>query len=409
MNKSIIFEVAERCADWMVTNQVTDRLDANKGRSVNIFDKTTDKCYMTTSWETGIMCMGLLAMYKRTGKQNYLDAAELAGRFIMSLQVMDQRQERYYGTFREVSPQAIEFCPRDASTAAWALVWLYETLRCPEYLDRAVLFGNWHLKYGMCDGWPLHGIFMDGELTDHYAKGSFQSGTGLFYHDLFMMTGDSRYITQGMKPIAQIYRDEFFNEDGSLVMYRDVFSNKDISKKIETIFGNNMHKYNDDFGNAMLQAAADVFDDESYREKARKYALWLSGIQDEDGGYCNGDAPSGVPVSLMYFNDLGEYYNDKKLLSAKDKTLKKLLSMQYQDTGDKRLDGGFQGTTHNFGKEQREKGMGKISVDMRTSAYALNVLLRLESKLENVWMSRANIKFTDPLFTLKEKPYLFKW
>jgi DNA-binding LacI/PurR family transcriptional regulator len=33
--------------------------------------------------------------HKRTGAQLYLDRAELAGRYIMSLQVMDHRQERF--------------------------------------------------------------------------------------------------------------------------------------------------------------------------------------------------------------------------------------------------------------------------------------------------------------------------
>jgi hypothetical protein len=409
MDKTSLFAAAERVADWMVANQVTDRLDANKGRSVCVFDKTTDFYQMTTSWETGIMCMGLLAMYKRTGKPLYLDRAELAGRFIMSLQVMDQRQDRHYGVFREVSPQAIEFCPRDATTAAWALVWLYETVKNPEYLDRAILFGNWHLKHGMCNGWPLHGVFMDGQFTDHYAKGSFQSGTGLFYHDLFMMTGDSRYIEQGLRPIAETYRKDFFYRDGGLVMYREVFSNKDISAAMSEPSGHDMHKYNDDFGNAMLQAAADIFGDESFRETASKYALWLAAHQDLDGGFGNGGAPSGVPVALMYFNDLGGYYKNTELLAARDKTLAKLLAMQYQGTGDQRLDGGFQGTMHNFDAAAREKGAGGTSVDMRTSAYALNALLRLESNLENVWLGRNNAKFSDPLFSINEKPYLFKW
>ena len=111
----------------------------------------------------------------------------------------------------------------------------------------------------------------------------------------------------------------------------------------------------------------------------------------------------------MYFNDLGERYQDEKLLAARDKALEKLLSMQYENTGDQRLDGAFQGTAHNFGAADRAKGAGKVSVDMRTSAYALNALLRLESKLENVWLGRNNTKFVDPLFGIKENPYEFKW
>ena len=83
-----------------------------------------------------------------------------------------------------------------------------------------------------------------------------------------MATGDARYIEQGMRPIAETYRDKFFNPDGSLILDRDIFTGKDISEKLSG--DNSMHKYNDDFGNAMLQTAAEIFGDESYRDTARR-------------------------------------------------------------------------------------------------------------------------------------------
>ena len=180
MNANNLLDIAEKTANWMVVNQISDRLDANKGRTINYYEPASKRFSLTTSWETGGVCMGLLAMHKRTGEKIYLDRAELAGRYIMSLQIMDPREDRYYGAIRECTPQSLEFCPRDATTAAWALIWLYESTKNSEYLDRAVLFGNWHMKHGMYKGWPLWAVIMDGEFTDCFARGSFPSGPGLF-------------------------------------------------------------------------------------------------------------------------------------------------------------------------------------------------------------------------------------
>ncbi|MFA5863492.1 MAG: hypothetical protein WC975_02270 [Phycisphaerae bacterium] len=405
MDKNSLFSVAEQTAQWMIANQVFNRLDANKGRTINCYESVSGHLDLTTSWQTGGVCMGLLAMYKRTGEKAYLDRAELAGRYIMSLQVMDPRQECYYGTIRECTPQSLEFCPRDATTAAWAFIWLYEATQNSEYLDRAILFGNWHMKHGMYKGWPLWAVFMDGEFTDYYARGSFQSGTGLFYHDLFMATGDTRYIEFGLEPIARIYRDEFFLEDGSIIPQRDVFTNKITKLKPQTV-ETDIHGFNDDFGTAMLQAAADLFGDESYRQTARKFAHWLADHQESDGGFRNKKAEvhSAVPMAMMYFDELGTFFRDEKLLAARDKALTKLLSMQVSGTGDVKLDGGFRGMFDTL--KSREEDM---CVHMRTSMYALIALLKLEGKVSGVWLGNKNRRFIDPLDQSEEIPYQFKW
>jgi hypothetical protein len=275
-----------------------------------------------------------------------------------------------------------------------------------EYLDRAILFGNWHMEYGMYNGWPLHGIIMDGQFTDRYVKGSFQSGTGLFYYDLFMQTGNSQYIDKGMRPIAENYRDYFFNEDGSLIMQRDIFSNKVVIDERPSAVEHNIHHFNDDFGNSMLQAAAVLFDDESYRRAAYSFAKWLAANQNEDGGFNNSteEVYSAVPMVMMYFDELGRFYDDKVLLDARDKALNKLLSSQFDNTGDKRLDGGFKGRL-----EGVSDSTGERCVNMRTSMYALIALLKLESELEDIWLGSHNRPFIDPLRKLKDTPYIFKW
>jgi hypothetical protein len=161
--------------------------------------------------------------------------------------------------------------------------------------------------------------------------------------------------------------------------------------------------FNDDFGGAMLQTASDLFKDEKYRKGAYKYTQWLAEHQDADGGFCNGTHPSAVPTALMYFHDLGEYYRDEKLLSTREKTLNKLFDMQFDNTGDLRLDGGVKGR---YEGPENFPGGGDICVNNRVSSYTLNALIKLESDLEEIWLGRNNKKFIDPL---KERQRTRTW
>ena len=406
MDKSIIFERVKTAVDHMLRHQVINRLDANQGRTLNVYNSVSGLEYYTTSWETGTFMACLLAMYKRTGDPMYLDRAEHAGHYIMSLQVMDHRDPTRYGAIRECTPQSVEFCPRDATTAAWCLVWLYEATKKAEYLDRAILFAEWHLRNGMCGGWPLWAIFMDENNFKFYAKGSFQSGTGLFYHDLFMQSHDPRYIEQGLRPIAETYIRDYFREDGSLITERSIFANQPQNRSGDNSVEANMHSYNDDFGNPMLMAASDIFKDEKFRDHARKFARWLASVQLEDGNFFNGKktVSSAVAQALMYFDELGRYYNDPILLAAAEKTFNKVLDMQLLDTDDPKLYGAFEGMADETCSDTRKL------IQMRTNAYMVIALLKVEGKIRNFWLGgEHNDKFIDPLCDTSLPPYKFKW
>lgn len=387
--KGRLLDRATACAEWMIRNQVTDRFDANRGRSIRSYDHHTGEKVLTGNWMTGSMLCGLLALWKRTADDAYLTAAELAGRYIMSLQVMDG-DDPHFGAIREITPQSIEFAPRDATSGAWGMVWLAEATGSDLYLRCARLFGDWLVEKGMYRGWPLYAIYMDPKLDNFYSRGSFQSGAGLFLHDLFMLTGDTKYIERGLLPIATIYRDDFINDDGSLVLERDPFTNEITSPKpdAERL---PQHAYNDDFGAAMMIAASRLFGDDSYIRKASFFAHWLADHQDADGGFQGGTIPSAVPVSEMIFRDYGTILGDAKLLKSADMSLEKLLEMQFLDTGDPCIDGGFYGSYEGV----EEKRWGRVNVNMRSSAYALIALIKAESDLADIWLGIHNKPFQD--------------
>ena len=407
MDKSIIFDRLQAAADNMIASHIVNRLDANSGRVLRDYNARTGLKGYSGNWCTGIFMACMIAMYKRTGKAEYLERAEASAQYIMSLQILDSRDMRYFGMFRETTPQSMECLPRDATTAAWCLVWLYEATGKAEYLDRAVLFANWHLQYGMANGWPLWAIMRDKDYTNFYTKGSFQSGTGLFYHDLFLFTGDARYIDKGLKPIADQYIEQFFYEDGGIIREIGVFNGKEQNRNRTDVVELDMHAFNDDFGNQMLMAASDIFEDDKYRDQARKFAHWLVRHQQEDGNFFNGAkyVTSAVPIALMYFDELGRYYNDQVLLDAAERTFKKLRDMQIFESEDPYLKGAFEGMPYCAEDDPR------TCTQMRTNAYSVIALFKLEGKIKNFWLGgEHNRKFVDPIFIYdKSNPYPFKY
>ena len=386
----LLLDRAILCAEWQVRNQVKDRQDANRGRFIRSYDQATGQTALTGNWQTGTALMALLAVYRRTGDARYLEAADFAGHYLMSLQVMDQ-SEKYYGAIREITPQSIEFAPRDATSAAWAFVWLYNFTGNETYLKRAILFAEFHLKYCMCEGWPMYACYMDNALDDFYARGSFQSGTGLFYHDLFMASGDPRYIAQGLRPIADNYCKYFICEDGSLGQEREIFTwqTKESASKQENVHIR-MHMFNDDFGVPMLQAAAEIFKDENFRLAALRFVRWLAVNLPKH--YEKID--SALPMGAMYFSDFGHRYKDQKLLDACEWAVETLLKTQYLNTGDSKLDGAFHGS---YEGPPGATGGGKCCINNRTTSYSLIALIRLENEPENIWLGGRNRKFIDPL------------
>ncbi len=141
----------------------------------------------------------------------------------------------------------------------------------------------------------------------------------------------------------------------------------------------------------MMIAASRLFGDPSYMQKASLFAHWLAKHQDEDGAYEGGKIPSAVPVTEMIFRDYGTLLNDDGLIRAADRTLAALLDMQYLETGDPCIDGGFQGVYE--GVERRR--WGRTCVNMRASGYALIALLKAESDLADIWLGRHNKPFQD--------------
>ena len=132
-------------------------------------------------------------------------SAVRAARYMLSLQVLDSREERFFGAFREHTPQTQFSFPRDAATGAFGLLALHRLTGVQEFLDRAVLFGHWYRRFGSDkSGWPHVTVKFDtGEIRDADIKGVWQAGGGLVYHYLYELTQERIWLDEGLRPIAE--------------------------------------------------------------------------------------------------------------------------------------------------------------------------------------------------------------
>lgn len=139
----------------MAKNQVTHRADANHGRLLMFKNIQTGKAALSTNWLTGFSSMVFQSMYSVTLEEPYLVHKQAALDYLETLQILDPRIPRNVGAFREVTPQSKGCHPRDGLSAAWAFLCDYYHTQRRDSLERAELFANWLLTYGMKGDWPL--------------------------------------------------------------------------------------------------------------------------------------------------------------------------------------------------------------------------------------------------------------
>lgn len=378
------FKAAEKTANWLVANQVQSWPDANNGRLLYTYTPATGDYTYSDNWTTGVSIMGLLMMYHRTGDEKFKEAAILAGGYLKTMQILDERDPVAFGAFREITPQYTWCYPRDALTAAWGLLWLHEETGEQDYLYRVNVFIDWFKQNVMNGRWPLWQINFRGDpYMNINMEGSFHGGDGAFFYDYYRVTGDKSHLDDGLKFIADHFLERFLQEDGSLRIVWD-------REKKEYVCGVDdpqyplgwqiMHRYNDDFGATTLMNAYLYYGDEKYLEGMKDFAGWLISEQNDDGSFYKKPVAAGSAVAPIELIDLYRITKNRKYLDTAIKAGKHLLTLQETESKEKKMHGGFYGMTDN------RHGTREM-INLRTTAYALIALLKLEGKEKGPYYS----------------------
>lgn len=287
---------AKGCADWIVRNQYDAACDwraakdgpfdmtedMNHGRFVRNLSITDRRIrHLSTNWLTGMTMYGLLALNDYLDRPEYLQSANKASYYLRALQNTMESRPDCQGAFNERITSNRWCAPRDALSAAWGLLRLYQATSEEELLRRVELFANWHMNYAMPEGYPMAYYFFGGEEHQQTLL-SCQSGSAGFYCDLFRLTGKPEYGST-MRQILDFFLAHFIASDGAIHIMYDP-STGEQGDTTETTWSD-MHKYNDDFGTIALLNGYLLTGHSRYLDEVVKYLRWVVTRRVSGGGF----------------------------------------------------------------------------------------------------------------------------
>lgn len=370
---------AVQLADWFVANQVTRTHLADRGRYANLvpFGATLGPdwhpIHFTNNWPTAMAAISLLMAHRRKRDHRYLDSAVLAGGYIKSLQVLDRRDRRIFGAFREETPQTQGCHPRDALSAAWGLLHLYQVTGDEDCLWRARTFAAWFSRHAMKDGYPAHTINFEKQAGDKWLMGVFHGGSPLFLFDLHRVTGEARWRRAGLA-ICDTWLRTFLREDGSLRVAVDEKTGRDAPPPAGDV-GPSMHSLNDDFASLAMLRAYRLTGRRRYLEGVERFMAWVLRIQRADGAFGDPPVKSAAPMLIMELLDAYRLTRNPAYRQAAMRSVPYFLSLQELKSADPRYHGAFYDMDPRNNDQTVRQWLG-----VRSSAYALAALLRLESR-----------------------------
>jgi len=372
-------------ADWFVANQVTKGGFADRGRFANcaFVGKKEYPLVFSSNWTTGMTCISLLMTWQRTKEEKYLKSAKLAGEYIKSLQIHDNRNKAAYGLIRETTPQSTMCHPRDSISAAWGLLHLYMNTKEKEYMYCVNLFANWFEKYAVKNNYPAWSSFVEKGKKSYWQLGSFHGGTPLFFFDLYQVTKKKKWLNLGLK-ICDRWTQLFLKPDGSIRIEIDPKTGKDmtgVGNDQNHLGWQDMHKFNDDFTAQAQMRAYKLTKNKKYLETAQKYLDWILTVQEPKGYFGEPPVNSAAATLILELKDLYDITKEKKYLNAMAKSVPHFLSLQEVKSKDLRFKGGFYCVDGDGGNYEHNK---RVALGVRTSCYALAALLRLDQKIKYV-------------------------
>lgn len=382
-------DAARRGLDYMVRNQATSLASADHGRFAYIFNTKEQRALSyTTNWITGVGVATMLMGYEVFKDERYLQCAGRAVDYLRSLQEFSPTLPRFYGTFHEDTPQTDRFHPRDAITAAWALLDWSAVTSEQDALTRARIYADWLIENGQDGGYPRWTVSYKTFDCAPRWYGSFHSGTAFFYARLYAVTGEPRYL-QAMKDILDHYNRHNLQADGSVKVMVDIATGRplgdpEVPTEVAPVGWIRMHEYNDDFGALANLEAWRLTRQGAYRECCERFLKHMLVSQREDGGFGPGGkegysvpaAGGSVLVEMLAAraNGLGLDL-DESIVRA----VEYILDLQFVEPGTL-ADGAFRGFTRDYALDP------DIS-NLRSVGYAIMGLLRFTGAVSPIYFS----------------------
>jgi len=377
-------EAVRRGLDFFVRNQIRDTQSADHGRFPYVYDcETNAPVNLTTNWTTGVVVSALLAGYRHTGDKAYLEAAGRGCEYIKSLQEFAPEHAPLQGVFHEVTPQSDKAHPRDALTAAWALLDYSLIVDDQVGIERAKIYADWFVETGCEKGFPYWTVQFDGNPWYPTWCGSFHSGSAFFMYRLYSITGEEKYL-KTMRLILDFYNSNHIDGQGQITVVVDRETQEGISgedaRGTAPINWQVMHHYNDDFGALANLAAWKVTGEDSYRDSAMAFFGRMCASQYDHGGFgsktlCVPSAGGAIVIEMLAARELGLQRAEYDV--AIERAIPYLLGLQKVSPGNP-ADGAFFGMTGDY-------QLSDSIANSRTAAYAIMGLIRYAGSRNEIY------------------------
>jgi len=366
------YDAAVLAGRWYLNNQNTPEHpwggihdSADKGRFIYEYFPTRRWARGNVSWGQAVGIMGLLALYERTGKKEYLESAKMAGEYLKTLQVLDRRKPRNFGALHEHNPQDNWTFPRDAATGGMGFAALYTATGDREYLYRLRILCDWFIEHCMGrEKWPYMQFWFDRDKQPRKTRAYFQVGAGLMFYYAYVLTGERRYVEDGLVPLCEPLARDYHVKPWA----------RPAPMELESPWSTN-----DDFAAIALLAAYRVTGDRKYFAAARRHADWLVSVQAADGSYSG--FSSAVYVAGLTLLELCRVIEDNRMDIDTDPYYRSVhrgarfgLTLQERESRDIKAYGGFYGQTY--------FGLNRDRIHHRVTGYSLIFNLRYEGKID---------------------------
>jgi hypothetical protein len=291
----------------------------------------------------------------------FKEVAELATKYLLSLQFLDSRSPKGYGGFREQTPMTTMSYPRDGATGCFTLAQLAVDTGDKEFLDRANLFCEWYRRHGSNEaGWPYDYFDFDTGDATCEIPGDWQTGGSLAYYYTAKAAKDNRWIEEGFRPAME---QLLTIGDPEGAEYKPHLWHGEY--RITT--------GNGDFCNIALIAAFLEFQDERYLDLLRRKIDYLLKMQDADGSMPNYGSTFVFAIDVLDYLELiklkGLDADTGRLTEALRRAVDFSLTLQETELRDRRAYGGFYGQT--------SFGVSRERIHHRDTSYAMHLYLRL--------------------------------
>ncbi|MFQ6048401.1 MAG: hypothetical protein ACE5K7_03445, partial [Phycisphaerae bacterium] len=391
-------EAARLSAYWFLRSQNTPQQpwggvhnSADEGRFIYEYYPVSGYCRGMGVWGQAVGILSLLALRDSGLRMSIegtsveracLSGALLAARYLMSLQILDGRDQRKFGAFREHTPQSSFSFPRDAATGCFGLLALHRLTHRQEYLEPVRLFCNWYRRYGSDErGWPVVTFpFQTCQPRDQHHCGIWQAGGGLVYYYLAELTGEKRWLEEGLQPIAERALEMFDRQ-------------AELADGGEMAAAHGLHG-NDDFATLTMLAAYRSLGDQKYLQRFGRNINTLLANQHPDGSFRNYAGCFVAGLTMLDALQLGSQLPDFVDRSAVADALRRLadfgLTNQELHNRDRRAYGGMYG--------QSPYHAGKERIHQRSTGYASVLYSRLVADKPLPYFSALNWTMTpEPL------------